>query len=1378
MAKKIKGLEGKRGKGRREGPSRVEILGGVISEFLEEHFAFLDRMQRATQVTEKEVGKMVEIEGNFKNLAQSYAALGNPLIEDFSKLHDLYDAAKAAVDRAELIADSVEIKKEHQVDNGEILKDTRESWNQNFEYARTSLGALNGATDEEAVPIMRYLDEDLFPYFQASKESLSLELGSATHSEKMKNEVRRILSEIDRYLSEYAQVKQDREQIHQRIEHVEKDESERRGIGEHFQAAIQAFHEKIGEVDALPLGSEEEVQAARSALDRLASDLGGYRQQWIDQVRPILSSLRPGVSRAWDELLEDHRALCARFFDEKSKSGPDASLGFEQEMRDRIAQKSQEFGAAQWEEMLPNFLLSLDSTDLSILDARMLGGKEREDELKAIAETFEGQEGQWRDLRRLGPREQNRERSVVHQLDRRIAAMRRYIKELIEYAPQSRSQVLDRLEQEWRRAILRADFWTLDSSVDDRIAQLEAFTNSDLLAEDNFDLLTLVRPERRNDFLTLASGSSSRLFKAFRARGRRERKDIETQKRRERAELYHPKLSFLRMQEAEAYEAMGRASFWKNETTWSKRKAAMRTNSALSDEQLADLVSDIGAYRNAFEDLEAHRRAVRDVEDLLLSGNNLSSETNTEGVRNALNTYGAQARREDQLWGLLINSTGWKISKKEKNKKLHTWHKSFQKDGQRSLRGVPAFLRSRFIDWIYARQAWNITGAYAQWIIYENPEVVRHFKGIPQIFELPASLEGSEDSAIDVAEVIELQNDDTDHDDREGFTTGAFVHAIDSVSDSAPEASVALDASQPEDTSSPVTPEAAPVTASTPDARHEAITNREKEIRALLADGMFWKPETRPMNRVNRVKSLLKRGSDARLTSNVELQPDRVEDFYHALAFTSFEDLQTRIAELRAKYAPPVVNPVVSSVTPESVVATPGSAPVDVPSVPAVLATPESVPAAPVAPVAPSVSVREGSATATQVETLRAPSTVTSEVPSSRREAAPAASRVRESSLPVAPALASSRVTPAPTARTREVPLASVETSRPASESVATPEATPTPVHAEERVSSWARSIRERVSGWFGGGVREARVETPSATPERSTREEREAVLQTTGTILRTVGKIFGFKVIAKIPEYFTEEFCNDSRRVTLREELLSAVEDGMKGKQGDPEARRLANLKAAERVERAISTDATKTPEQRAAMLQKVNELRDRYETRSRESMDACNKELGKLVETWVTKKTSAWSVAKEMKNSVLRALTLGGMAASESAQGLARGVMSFREKLEAVAVRDREMDLVGRVATVFRESWEETWQRMTTRAETVSESAVDIAQALETLNAIAGMTGMNIDAAVTSLSGLRTALAERPSPQMRERVGLAQLEVQENIDRLLSGVLRRARR
>ncbi len=1180
-------------------------------------------------------------------------------------------------------------------------------------------------------------------------------------------------------------------------------EAERRAeLGQHFEEAIAALGARIDAVAGMPLATEADVRAAREAFQQLHTDMNVYVQDWRTQVQPILDTLEKGRWGAWGRVSKAHGALRRRFYGESATSDSSARDGVLQSFGERLKEREREINGTRWNQEFPEFSQSVANIILRVQDARLRSGDARVEAFEAIRDAVQHANAQWQALRVLGPKVSAGERargeySPVRDYDGRLYALTEDVNRYRERAQRAPVSYLDDVARQWGNTLARIDaLWVPGTEFNDRMNFLRKFAVQPM-RESDAEFSAMIAPEKADEFLRFADGE---VLRALRARGARTQEEEKRAEQQARARLYHPALEILRVQAKDVYHEALRGAFWKKSTSGVLRSRLLEEGVEIEDVDLHRYVNNIEQYRDAYRAVEEAYARVLDIENpLYTDGRAPEGATSAAALRAVLNTYHQAEEGEVRAWRDAIHAKVWKSAYSARPAKLHGVFREYQRVGSRAFEIVPRNLRGLVATWVIARMRLRATGEYTQWMLDENPNLVSHIQNLPSVFRVaravsdePGQVLTTEEKEALTLPVQEVPNEDNQgggaFENFDGGTTSAGLGRDErrddltevghrDIDDPAQftETDVTVDASVAENL-----PHVESV-----DLRNKAIAEENKIVRELLADPIFWKADVAKIGRVNQVRGLLKRGvPDARLTNDDALRPDRVEDFYHVAAFTSLDDLRARMEAVRAKYqqqpepvaAPQPVPEPQTIVTTSSVpsiktertdhVPTPIAA--TVPKQEPMVAPVPGITAADSNPFSrffgPVVTESRPAAPVVSPERRRTPEPVP----------APVSAPVQEKpKSPVARGTAPIRA-PSHNVQPRSVrePLArqEIETAR------------AVPMHPEQRVSSWARSIRATVGRWFGADIGD--VAASAVTGERMQRERdarpmagTEAFVRSTAAVLTMLGRKVGFQALVTVPQYFTQSFVSANEKAYLQEEVLAAVEGAQRSGM-DNETRSRAHLEALRRVERAIATSAAKmNPELRETMLTRVQELQEKYQERTRATMEAQSKEIATMVEDLVETEVTAWGAAKDTVNSALRVMSLGGAVAFEASRGVAYGVMSFRERFEAVAKRKRSADFVSKVAGVFRGVWEDTWGRLTQQAGSRVERVVNIAEALTVIGTGVGMAGVSLGALEESLPGLRRVAGTRLDG-VSQLVVEARASVQEYIDRLLPNLERAAKR
>ncbi len=1221
-------------------------------------------------------------------------------------------------------------------------------------------------------------------------------------------------------------------------EAAERESAKREEIGTRFSARITELNGQMKNVFAMPLGNPVEVEAARTSLDVLGSAMDAHLEAWDAEVKPILQSIR--LDGAWADLVSHQRAL---------------REGFQRDIRARreaVREKMGEAAKERWETELPTFELSLTYAEMLELDARMLRGAKRKEELEAlrdrivrpIVEVWRGVGGE-RGLRDFAPslsREQiaagvRTERAAF---DGRMKALEQRIQEGIAADETVKPARLFDIVRTWRNLLARTNqLWNPDTDIGDRGVFLEEKYGPGEVKEGSPEFAAMVSEAHREDFERLAH---TEVFRILRRRGREDQRQRAVRERQERMALPQvPKLDFVRLLEEDANWKIRNARFWNPSIKNRDFSRVLRTGKTMTDEELAPFVSDVPAFRSAMQALEDSRARVVETEDVMLrmrrrgEDATLEGKTDAAGVLHTMGGYFQWKRRESQAWSKAMNARGWRISPAERKKRLHEFFRGYWVVGAQALAEVPLNLRGPIGDWANAELHLRIFGRYTQWVLGENAGIaveLRKQRKIPNEFavdvpEEQIALSDVDRSAVDsfVADHADVEpaTSDDDHDDvAEGsFVAGAadtvarFTGAADTEevevgtadTERAPEAlptySAAGGASH--------TPDSAPIDDRTRLLRENDSWNT---IKRLLADDVFWNADADRGTRSTMLGPYRRKG---RMNMN-RLREDRVTDFEYASAFTDLADLERRVAEVRAKYADAAPAPSLSPITMgppsgDAPVAVPEPTPAETPVVSAVpepglneiqpilasdpypidpdepgARTPvrrnivlpvvppeESVPVAPrsdiphpprpvedVAPVAP-----------VRLEPIPAPAGE-SDDPFARffgtgteAPAAEAPRPTRTESVPVPPAR--------PVARpevTRPAPVVEIEPTAPASARVEIPiEApveTPRETHAEDRVASWSRSLRNTFGRLFGSTPAAPTAEAPATRTESV--PPAEVSRRTAGGVMGVLSRFFGPKIFADVPQYLPESFGDQNARALLQADILDAMEENaatLKNVAGDPERIHSANLDAAARLDRAISTSRL-SPEAKRDMRDRVVALQEKYTERTRENAAARSRELAGIVEQSVR-------VLEAPGRRGSPALRLLSKLPFGIGTNLAHGVGDFRKRFETAVSRGGDTGLVARVATVFRETWEEAMQGIRANG-SLSGRAMNTAEAVAMIGSAYG-----VSATVTALEQMLPSLRSLTGSERDELSRLAaegRVQVQEAVDGVLPRAEQAARR
>ncbi len=561
-------------------------------------------------------------------------------------------------------------------------------------------------------------------------------------------------------------------------------------IWNRFNNDILVEHGEINTLLAMPMDTEEEVRAARETFDMVIANMKDYLEDWKKTVSPILDDLKAKNQRwgPWGGLSKEHGALVRRFFGRKAKAeGEETIEGVLQQLGRRLRERSREIREEKWNEEFPDFAADAAKLIINLQDARLRREQKRVDALNTIREDRLSMDDDWKVLRAGGPRLSREERekgawSPVHQYDVLLRDLERDIRALIKNAPHARPARLDDVAYLWREALLRTDsFWKPGLEFMEKVAFLKRYGSGEVKEE---EIDAMIRTSQRERFIEVAQ---SDVLTDLRKRGVQRRERREYTERRERAQLYHPKLEMLRMDAKDMYRSAINARFWKDDVPMKRREALFAEGAVIEEEELQKLVKDpekdVSAYRRMFGMVNGTYKRVKEVEDpLYLEGKQPEGKVKTKQLRRVIERYLEAEEREIDAWKDAKNAPGWGIEPFKRDEVLHGdfdrfWHlgqRAFEDEGFR--RADPA-LRSAIVRWIFARLRLRTLGVYAQWLIDENPDLARSFENMPREFRIPEKevKEFGEDDDTDEVEVSDAEKADRIlpvQDDRTGDEAG------------------------------------------------------------------------------------------------------------------------------------------------------------------------------------------------------------------------------------------------------------------------------------------------------------------------------------------------------------------------------------------------------------------------------------------------------------------------------------------------------------------------------------------------------------------------------------------------------------------------------
>lgn len=919
---------------------------------------------------------------------------------------------------------------------------------------------------------------------------------------------------------------------------------------------------------------------------------------------------------------------------------------------------------------------------------------------------------------------------------------------------------------------------------------------------------------------------------------RRQARETEREARRQdierRRSIRHPWVVELRARENDRFARILHSESWKTQNIRERRQIIERV-ADMTDEALAEKLEGVPAFRKACAQLQDMDGAIRGAETEIIEGRELHPDITKSEAQDMVERYHKLRRLQNAAGKRLEQSRAWSPRVQDRFAAAIAFRgtlfarnpKNVVRQAFQDIAANPQELAPLMEQWIDATSERFALGEAIRFALETRPELQRRgaLRGLPKEFRpahpvaVPEGATAEEFAAAAAEAVADAAADANVGEEATGFgadiggglvgdvaalmrdvrdDSGDQSPAIDGAVEALPALSSATDASR--------APELAPI-----DARRGLLRENEawKTIQRALSNNVFWNSDVSSGSRATKL-SVFRRNGTGMLNNN-GLREDRIADFQFALAFTDIADLERRVAEVVAKYteatsvAVPVAD-VVQTVSepPAPEVSSVAPAPEAVPSVAPVasLVPPPLRPDA-VVPSAPQ-SATEGIASgtlvtarlereapreeppvsATRVESapVRPVPTPSSDpferffgggssasVPEMRpaeRAEAPRPSRAESAPVPLARPAPPVERAPEPVA-----PALRVETPRPA----AVVEA-PREPHAEERVASWSRSIRNTVGRWFGGSGAESRV-AESSPVAREIVPAPEVSRRTAGGVMGVLSRFFGPKVFVDVPQYLPESFGDANARALLQADILDAMEANsaaMKNVAGDPDRIHAANLDAAQRLDRAIATSrmANGEPlpdEEKARLRNAASALSEKYAERTRENAAARSRELAGLVEQSVR-------ILEAPGRRGSPALRLLSKLPFGIGAGLAHGVGDFRKRFETAVSRGGDAGMVARVATVFRETWEGAMRNIRGNGG-MGSRAMNTAEAVAMIGSAYG-----VSATVTALEQVLPSLrlldgGERNA--MSRLVAEGRLNVQEAVDDVLpraERVMRRA--
>lgn len=1187
----------------------------------------------------------------------------------------------------------------------------------------------------------------------------------------------------------------------ERKRELEKRGKEAEPIAREFITSCAAIEAETAAVLALPHGTPEERYIARARLEALVRGFKLYNDQWEERAKPNLPDGEQWLP-VWIEALDAHRSAHRAYAAIKQRRD---------EFRDVSAQ--------DWLVNSQKFSARLDVLRSRLVKAQTLRSKEREEELVGIKDYYIGVREDWDDLCSQVSRElRQQEDSPVKVLGRVVRGISADVEALLN---EKDAKVLRAQEAygELGRIVVRSFVcWTEGKTFAQRGAFLHKYLDNEV-NDSSPEFGEFVRD--REVFIQLVAPLAAAKNEIDAQASRRRASAEEREKNQLRRGLRHPWLFNLRADRADLTEDIMEGKFWKRETPLEERRRLIRLGDRLNDDDPALVAAvrsvgrDIPTFRRAVAELEAAKQAITAFEDRLLAEDQepVVVIDIVQLERLAKEYSGANGDEYEALQAVLALD-GWKIADVEERRRAvgEYWRFPNKKTAEKLTDNPDAF-REPLNAWRAAvEQKLNRRDAF-RWALERNREL------IPALAE--KKLSKSAQKTVDI--VVANANTPAPEPVAPRIRTPEVLDARgEAIREKQREIGRLLAHDMFWDSSVPRATRFTRINAMLRRKRADARLNSDDGLRnvAEFYDAAGFTDFADLEARIARLRAALVPSGDA-LVAAAAAVPAPV-------AASAPAPSVVRNAP-PAPVSAPAPAAVLSSTAPHPAVAAPAapSRPTSIAApVAAVAATSgaaamlsrltsriearragDPVPApATTGSVPPPLPPLERAAAAAPVAADRA--AAPSPEPTAPR-AAPASVRA---ALPVAPALVR-RGESAPAgaiARTIEAPVvarteAPSITERTASEPVRTEAATggaesapvietarraPEPMRRElppppeltneVRVSSWAKSIRSTVGRWFGRDLGD--YVASELTGEQMERERQNQIMGRPEVLARTVssmigiaGRVIGFQSLVDVPRYFTQSFIKENERALLRAEILEAMEHEAQGRATGREGdRQRASIEASTRLERAINTSAHLTAEQKAEMVARVNAMRVTYQERSFAVAEARSKELAELVEANVQAKVNGWRAAKETVNSALAVLSFGGAPLIAGiGYGAARGVsylaMSLQEKYVAAAVQNPRASWVGKVQATFRDTWNSTWNRLSSRTENVGQRLMNAVDALAEIgNAVGVQAGPAISGLERSLPALRSLEGSTDSG-IAQIVANAQQAIQATIDRLL---------
>ncbi len=1182
-------------------------------------------------------------------------------------------------------------------------------------------------------------------------------------------------------------------------------------LAQEFTDSARAAAEEFKRVVALPSGTAAERFVLRLEIEGLVEAFAQYNKDWQQKAAEHLPN---GVEWAdvWRKAVDARAAAHEAYRGVKDR---------------RTGLRGAE--ATDWEENRRAFDGKLGIVRARLIAAQTMRGDKRRDELAGIREYYFDIKDEWKELARQAPRD-----VATSPIGGVVRAIERDIDELIEERDVYVLRAQEAEGELGRNAVRAFGCWKDEKRFPQRSQFLHRYLAGEINdADPEFGEFV----QNRDVFLQIVAPLARAHGQVLEQKAAQEAREAQRRSIEERKKLRHPWLSELRGRSAREFDAIVLAPIWQNDIDPRTRARTIRRAGELDDARLGETVANVGEFRRMFGEYQGVVAESRGIEEKMLAGEEITVEMSTRDLQRRVTEYRELAAEEWRRREALLALDGWKATEKEQRQKgIGMFWKSPNPGTVHRLADKPDQVGPALDAWReVVRQRLAARNAL-RFLFAQNLENAGRVRGLPKqlqvvLEEVRAELAAPAPEPAPVVDAAPAATPDRRREALADETTRREIGSIlandifweDRVNRGArfSRINALLRRGNPDarlNNDNGLRPDRIA-------AFHEASAFTDLDDLRARMGAIQLRFFTAPVGAGEPVVA-------APVVPPPDAAPVAAAVFAPVAAMSTPPVVAAPPARPAIAPPPPRITvtartPHVAESGPAAVAPTPSVESVPVATAVAATATSAEAPrtetpvaartAEPVSVSAPVVTPEAPRATTRRVETVAPPAAareidpnedpfaayfeaetaaVVTDVPvaparaprarasAPAAESAPAVARTEAPRTERAPVVSESApevpvVTISPRAEAEAAAAFSGDTSvaeepiRGAAPDVSIVDAPSVPdrePHREERVSGWASAVRRRVGVWFG--TREA-APTPVAPRERAPLPRAEATTRASRGILRTVREFFGSSVLADVPRYLSDSFMAENQRAVLKADLLEVMQDEVDARSEafDDAGRARANVQASERFERAIRTSSLPA-EQKEPMIARLTELRTRYQDRTRENGIARSRELARALEESVEVRVAGWQSGRQRRPSALETLSSLPMGIGAS---VAYGVRNFRERFEQVARRDRDAGVIARVATVFRETWNEA-QANLRRAGAFSNRTMNTAEAALTIGAAYAM-GAAVTALEQALPSLRS-LESEDADGVSTLVAEGRVRLQTMVDRVLPAAERSATR